>query len=590
MSAAHAILVTARDHLQAGRVEQAITAVRRLLQKEPRHAEANHSMAVLLYRAGQMEQSLYYIRQAIRLAPTIGDYHATHARILLGQKRRHAAADALREAVRVEPRRAAHRLDLMPLLWEQADYQGALEQAREAVAAEPENVRAQHTFLSTLTHTGSVEECLRQTLTALEQAPTDSSLLALACSAANYSATLAPERVFELHRRYGRAIQALVGRPAAHARPGPDQAERRLRIGYISPDLYTHSVAYFFEPILRHHDRSRFEVLVYSVRPNLDDTTRRLMSLAGPGWRDLGAAEDPQVLRALRADNPDILVDLAGHTGPNQPWLMAHKAAPVQVTAIGYPNTTGLETIDLRIVDSQTDPPGADALATERLERIDPCFLCYTPPLDAPEPAPPPSQAAGRITFGSFNNCIKLSEPLMQLWARLLNEVPGSRLLVKSVQFAAPMFREIYAKRFEETGVDPARLELVGRIESTAGHLGAYAKMDIALDPFPYDGTTTTCEALWMGVPVITLTGRAHAGRVGVSLLAAAGLSELIARNPDEYIAIAKGLASDPARLAALRSSIRPKLAASPLCDGVAYARRLEEAYRAAWRRWCAPA
>lgn len=588
MSTANAILIAARDHAAAGRTEQAIAAVRRVLQKEPGHAEANNSMAALLYRAGRLEQALYYAGLAVKASPGVGDFHSTQAKVLLGLKRRKEAAVSLRRAVEAEPGCAAHRIDLMPLLWEQADYAGALEMAREAWRAEPHNTHARNTYYSSLGNTGDGEETIRLTLEALKAEPMDSALLAMLCGASNYSPSLSAAEIFDAHVRHGRVLAALTKRLPELPRPGAGESERKLRVGYLSPDLYTHSVSFFLEPILRHRDRERFETFCYSIRPNLDETTERLKALVGSGWRDLGAADDEAIVQKIRSDRIDILVDLAGHTGPNQPWLMARKAAPIQVTAIGYPNTTGIAAVDYRIVDSLTDPQGAESLATEELIRLDPCFLCYTPPQAAPEPAPPPCLERGHITFGSFNNCIKLSAPVMALWARVLDAVPGSRLLVKSTQFSAPLFKDKYAKRFADAGVDPDRLELVGRIPDTAGHLGAYARVDIALDPFPYNGTTTTCEALFMGVPTVTLAGDRHAARVGVSLLTAAGMPELIARSPDEYVELARRLASDPAGLAGLRREIRPRLLGSPLCDGPGYARRLEEAYRAMWRRWCA--
>jgi len=586
-------LLAIRDLAAAGRTDQAIAACRRLLQKHPNHAEGNHSLAVLLYRAGQHEQSLYYIQQTIKAAPTIGDYHATHARILLGLKRRHDAADALRRAVEVQPANARHRLDLQPLLWEQGDYQGSLDAAREAARLAPGDAHARNNLIGTLSNTGDVEEALRLTIAALQAQPTDSSLLAILSTTSNYSPSLSAAAITDAHIRHGRAVTAATAPLPPLPKPGPDQADRRLRIGYLSPDLYTHSVAYFLEPILAHHDRAGFEPIVYSIRPNLDDTTRRLMALVGGekgGWRDLGAVDEEAIVQRIRADKIDILVDLAGLTGPNQLWLMARKAAPIQVTAIGYPNTTGLPAIDYRIIDSITDPPGSECLATETLLRLDPCFLCYSIPPDAPDPEPPPSVAAGHVTFGSFNNCIKLSAPVLSLWSRILAAVPDSRLVLKSIQFKGPLFRDKYQQRCVEAGIDPARLDLVGRIESTSGHLGAYARLDIALDPFPYNGTTTTCEALAMGVPVVTLAGDRHASRVGASLLSAAGLPDLVATSQDDYLGIATALAADPGRLASLRTGLRPQLAASSLCDCPAYARRLEAAYRAMWRRRCAPA
>jgi predicted O-linked N-acetylglucosamine transferase (SPINDLY family) len=285
------------------------------------------------------------------------------------------------------------------------------------------------------------------------------------------------------------------------------------------------------------------------------------------------ALDDAALDALVRRERVDALLELNGHTGDNRLPALARKPAPLLVTAIGYPDTTGVPAIDLRLVDSTTDPPGAEAACTERLLRLDPCFLCYTPPDEAPAPAPPPETAAP--TFGSFNNASKLVPRTVALWAKVLRAAPGSRLLLKSIGLEDASIRAAVTRRFAAEGIDASRLELRDARLDRAEHLALYGQVHVALDPTPYNGTTTTCEALWMGVPVVTLPGVRHASRVSASLLGAAGFPQWIAADEATFVRLATGLAADRPALAALRTSMRDTLRASPLLDAPAYARRL---------------
>jgi predicted O-linked N-acetylglucosamine transferase (SPINDLY family) len=287
---------------------------------------------------------------------------------------------------------------------------------------------------------------------------------------------------------------------------------------------------------------------------------------------------DEALAERIQADQIDILVDCAGHTAHNRLRVFARKPAPVQATWLGYPNTTGLSAVDYRLADAVTDPPGgADALASERLLRLPGGFLCYAGASDAPEPAPPPCLASGTVTFGSFNNP-----------AALLARLPGARLLLKGKPFTDKVTRDLYRARLTERGIAADRVELTGWTAGSAHHLALYERVDIALDPFPYNGTTTTCEALWMGVPVVTLRGERHSGRVGASLLGRIGAEEWVADSVNDYVTRAAALAADPQHLRLLRRSLRTRVAASSLCDRAAFTRSIETAYRQMWQAWCA--
>jgi predicted O-linked N-acetylglucosamine transferase (SPINDLY family) len=347
-------------------------------------------------------------------------------------------------------------------------------------------------------------------------------------------------------------------------------------------------VAAFFEPLLHGHDRRIVEVFCYAEVGQADLVTER-MRAQSDHWCSTVGMSDADVARKIEEDSIDILVDLAGHTANNRLLVFAAKPAPLQVTWLGYPNTTGLAAIDYRLVDAITDPKGkADGWASEALLRLKDGFLCYAPAADTPNPAPVPSARRGFVTFGSFNNPAKLSDPTLDAWAALLNRAPTSRLLLKGHHFFDDMAaRSLFAARLADRGVAPERLTLLGLQPDPAVHLALYGEIDIALDPFPYNGTTTTCEALWMGVPVVTLQGDRHASRVGASLLRGLGLGELVAADVSDYVAIGAGLAGDSVRLADLRASLRTRMRASALCDRIAFARKIEAAYRQIWRRWC---
>jgi predicted O-linked N-acetylglucosamine transferase (SPINDLY family) len=297
---------------------------------------------------------------------------------------------------------------------------------------------------------------------------------------------------------------------------------------------------------------------------------------------------DDRAAETIQRDKIDILTDLAGHTANNRILLFARKPAPVQVSWIGYPATTGLSAMDYKIVDSYTDPPGmTEQYYTEKLLRMPESFLCYLPDKDSPEVGPLPALSSGHITFGSFNNFAKVTPEAMDVWAKILQALPGSRLVLKAKSLSGKGIREHIADTFMQRGIAAERLHMLGWEPSVGDHLGTYNRIDISLDTFPYNGTTTTCEALWMGVPVITLAGNTHASRVGVSLLINAGVSELIAKTCDEYLAIAVALATDTRRLQSMRERLRNMMRQSPLTDAKRFVNALETHYRMIWEQWC---
>ncbi len=367
----------------------------------------------------------------------------------------------------------------------------------------------------------------------------------------------------------------------------PRDPERRLKVGYVSADFRTHSVGYFLSAIFREHDPAAVEIFCYSGCADEDEQTSFFRSRAAE-WRSIIGMSDNDLVATVRQDRIDVLVDLSGHTNGNRLAVFAQRPAPVQVTWLGYPDTTGLAAMDYRLTDAIVDPPGvADSLSSERLIRLPDGFHCYTAPESAPHVAPLPAAELGVVTFGSFNNLVKVNGNVLDLWANLLKHVPGSRLLLKHRWLGFADMRVRMRDLFERRGVAHDRIELAGKLESTAEHLAAYGGVDIALDTFPYNGATTTCESLWMGVPVVTLAGDRHAARVGASLLTRVGLQDLVAESPEAYVEIAARLAADLPALSRLRAGLRGRVAASVLCDGARFTRQLEAAYRTMWRDWC---
>jgi len=402
--------------------------------------------------------------------------------------------------------------------------------------------------------------------------------------ALNYSDAFSAQTIAARHREWEQGVPV-----AAPPRREPSPA-RRLRVGYVSADFRSHPVAYFIGAVLAAHDREAFEIFCYSAGRETDGLTDTLRGMPLI-WRDIAWLDDAASADLIREDSIDILIELGGHTGANRLTLIALRPAPVQITYLGYPNTTGMSAIDYRFTDALADPPGAaEALHSERLLRLDGGFLAYTAPSNMPpvNPLPALEQGQGQVTFGSFTNLAKVSGTTLQLWSQVIKATPDSRLLVKAREFADDDTRAHFLARCEAAGIPAAQLRLQAEPTAAAAHYATWHEVDIALDTFPYNGTTTTCEALWMGVPVVTLAGDRHAARVGASLLHAAGLPQLAAQSPAQFVAITRALAQDLPTVAKLRATLRARLSHTPLMDAQRLTRAIEQHLREVWREWCA--
>jgi predicted O-linked N-acetylglucosamine transferase (SPINDLY family) len=388
--------------------------------------------------------------------------------------------------------------------------------------------------------------------------------------------------IFEEHERWGQ-----IHAPTSLARKSHNNGrdpDRRLRIGYISPDFCTHPVAYFFEPLLDGHNRSEVEVFGYGNVRIPGAVTERLKQKFDH-YRNIRGIYDSTVVDMIQKDEIDILVDLSGHTTDNRLIVMAHKPAPIQVNYLGAPDTTGIKAIDYRFTDIHANPPESKKFNTEELVYLPEGFICYRPSEHAPPVVSPPALKNDYITFGSFNSCSEIHPHIIDLWAEILRINSNSRILLKFGVSAGSELSKYYFEQFEKRRISSKRVGICGW-KTIDEHLGLYGQVDIALDTYPCNGFTTTCEALWMGVPVISLVGECHASRIGSSILNTIGLEFLAAFTPNEYVAKASALAANHQDLAKLRSSMRQRMQESALCDAKGFAQKVEAAYRKMWHRW----
>jgi protein O-GlcNAc transferase len=591
---------------------EAAEAYRRALRDSPRLASAHRGLGRALMQMGELELAMQSLQKGLELgaprAETLGDMATVHWR----QGRMVQALELARESIALQPKFAWGHNVLGLVQADQGDYESAMISFQKAITLRPEMSEAHNNLANSYRATGQFSKAVETlwSLTkrspgyaaghanlgvvlaevgeidaaiavygqALERNSNDPATHSNFLHCLNFSAKLSRAAVAGEHRRWGiNHGNRGQGQPWSVRHIKPDQP---LRVGYLTADLWRHPVSFFFEPLLKNHDPSVVDAFVYSDVQRPDETTARLKRLA-PHWTDVAGNSHELLEKVIRSDHLDILVDLGGHTEHNRLQVFARKPAPVQMTYLGYPNTTGLVTMDYRLTDAIADPPGSEAWYTEKLLRLPDCFLCYAPPANSPLLVRTALQQS--ITFGSLNRMAKLTDAMIVLWAQILAATPHSRLMLKDAIFLDRQICNVLRSRLEKFGIDPRCVTLECPRMQHADHLALYNSIDIALDTFPYNGTTTTCEALWMGVPVITLAGEVHASRVSLSILTAIGHAELAAHSPEEYVQLAVNLAGDPTRRARLHENLRGDMARSPLIDGKTFARSVEAAYRQMW-------
>ena len=587
---------------------------------------ANNAMALAqqLHEHGDFDKAEQLYNQVLSVLPNHGDALCCLGLLRFQTGDAPTAIDLLRKATFTRPMQAKFFYNLGKVHQTLGDIPEAMTAYQRAIDIDARQPQAHCNLANALQLKGDLDAALQQFQRAMLACPTSPLLRTMYLCALNYASASDRQAIFAAHIKFADIFEAplrprvkmaganlpskntaqhSVSDHALQSDGAPDKLnnsaisnsptgadapiakQRPLRIGYFSPDFKQHSVTHFIEPVLAAHDKSKFEVFCYSNNLMADEVTQRIQN-ACAHWRVIADQSDEVVAKQIREDGIDILVDLAGHTPQNRLLVFARKPAPVQATWIGYPNTTGLTTMDYRITDAFADPVGdSDQFHTEKLIRLPECFSCFEAPRESPQVGALPALATGHITFGSFNNPLKFTPAVIEQWSHILKRVPNSRLVLKYQGLDSAFMSALLREKFGAQGIATQRLDIFGKDVSQLDHMNRYNQIDIGLDPFPYNGTTTTCDALWMGVPVITLAGRSHVGRVGVSQLTNIGLPELIGHNEDDYVDIAVALANALPRLAALRSGLRERLRASPLMDAPRFTRNLEAAYREMFKR-----
>ena len=603
----------ARRRQGEGRLREASELYRQILAVRPDHADTLRMLGLAAQQLGQTAAAVELLSRAARLQPRSAQFHADLATALKAMGRLDDAADAFRRAIELRSGWAEACNDLGNVLTDSKKLDEAVAAYRQALALRPDFAEAWNNLGNAQRNSGQLDESIaayRQALALrpdlaeahanLGNALKDTGEIDEALASYRRAAQLKPDAriaasllyALHLHPDYDsdRIYQEHVRWNEAYARPLAREAvrhecdrrpDRRLRIGYVSCDFNEHPVGRFLLPLLSNHDHEQFEVFCYSDTRRHDAVTERLAGCADT-WRDTRGLSDEQLAQLVRDDRIDILVDLIMHASGSRLLAFARKPAPVQVTYLAYCSTTGLETMDYRLTDPYLNPDDhGDQYYSERSVRLPHTYWCYAPPEQAGPVSPLPALGVGHITFGCLNNFSKVTRGTLAAWARILRQVPGSELIVHSGQGS---HRQRALEYLASEGVDPRRLSFVARLPP-ADYFEHYRRIDIALDPFPFPGATTTCDALWMGVSVVSLAGTTAVSRAGLSILSNVGLPGLVGRNVDQYVQIATGMAANVSQLAELRSSLRQKMGTSPLMDAASFARDFEAAIRQMWQR-----
>ena len=629
---ASAALQQAVGHHQAGRLAEAEKVYRQVLAVEPSHPDALHLLGLITMNDGRLDEAQSLISRAIEVMPSVPAYRATldachrnkaasiaeAARILVDKKDLDGAtklcdqalalvpdsAEALNvkgailrdredvagaraawiKSIQANPSLADPHNNLGTILVEECNYDDAIAAFKTAIKAMPEHPEAHVNLAMVLMDQGRVEEARKNLEFGLLSVPESSALDSALLFLLQGDPSIEPEELFTRHRAWASKYCPNTGESPRHTN-NPDP-HRRLRIGYVSGDFREHVVMKFARVLFTDFSPERFETYCFSNTSSADEITAEVKSFVNH-WHDIKPLSEEDADRLIRQEQIDILVDLSGHTGDTRLKLFARKPAPVQVTYLGYPDTTGLPNMDYRLTDNYADPPGlTERFHSEELVRLPSTFLCFDP-RDTAEITWSPGP---RIIFGSFNALRKINDEVIATWAKILEQVPDSQLLVKANALRSKRCTRRLTNRFASHGIGLDRLILRNFTPSRSDHLQMHNEIDIALDPFPYNGTATSCDVLSMGVPIITLAGQTHRARVGVSLLSNLGTPELIAPTRQAYVQLAVDLANDLPRIQRLRAGLRDQFIRSPLVDRKRFMADLEAAYRGMWERWCGSA
>ena len=573
-------VVLALVHLSQGKLAHAATELEAALRQRPADFGALFHYGATLRALNRLEEARDALKRAIAIDRNNADAHAALSDVLVALGDTAGATAELEVVLKHRPGWADALFNYGTLLRRQLRLEEAERAFRRAIAAHPGHAGAYRMLGEVLLTQSRGDEAFEVYRTARQENPQDFGLESAELFALFGSDRASDEELFARHAAFGKRLEAAHA-PRTTFRNTRDP-ERRLRVGYLSGDFRYHVVTLFMLPVLERHDRGSFEVYCYSTADSADGYTRQIAQRADV-WRPMGGKSSAQIAEAISADEIDILIDLSGHSGTLQLATMAERPAPVQATWLGYLNSTGLTRIHYRITDRFADPPGAtERYHTESLVRLPHGQWCYRPFLSPPVAAVPPSAKKGFVTFGAFHQAPKISRAARRLWAEILAQVPDSRLQVVGVargRAQDDLLRDLRVSSERITCVPYAPLE---------EYLRLFGEVDIALDSLPFSGGTTSCDTLWMGVPIVTMPGSRSVSRSASSVVSNVGLTDWIASSPEDYVRRAVRFAGERELLAKLRASMRERMAASPLMDEVGFVRGLEQAYREMWRKWCA--
>jgi protein O-GlcNAc transferase len=566
-----------------GKLEEAVACHRRALELKPDYPEAYNNLGLALMDQGKLDEAVACYRRALELKP---DYEVSHSNLglaLMDQGKLEEAVACYSRVLELKPNYAEAHNNLGIVLKEQGKLEEAIACYRRVLELKPDYAETYNNLGVALKDQGKLEEAVACYRRALELKPDNAGTHSNLLMTLQYCAGVTLAELAEAHAKYDRKhAEPLRGAIAQHEITcGRGD---RLRLGFVSSDLGCHPVGYFLVRVLENLSREQFETICYSDRIIKDDSTYRLQA-AATQWRDVIGTSDERLTGQIREDRIDILFDLSGHTARNRLLVFARRPAPIQITWIGYEGTTGLATMDYLLADRYMVPEESEPFYRERVLRMSDGYLCYDPPAAAPPVGPLPALKNGYLTFGSFNNPAKITPEVVVVWAEILRRAPTARLVLKYRGLGDPSVERRYRDLFAAHDVEAQRLEFLPP-SVYAEYLATYQQVDVALDPFPFSGSATTCDALWMGVPVITCPGETFASRHSLSHLSNVGLTETIARNLDEYVDLAVALAGDLPRLAAIRARLREQMAASPLCDSQRFAKNFTALLREVWGKW----
>ena len=616
-------IISAMKSYQSGDVEEAAALAKQISLLEPENDIVTLLLGNCAVVSGDFETSIIHYRKTLEINPHLRDAQLGLARIylklnrakeafecfqalligdnmdvecllgsaeaLVGMGAEEEAKSTINLILKIDPSKSFAHLLLARIARGRANVEQSIGHLLDAIAVDPHSINAYNEMGIDLIRAGDPLAACKAFQTILDQEKRSSDyVFSNWLLASQYLDELSAKEIFARHQHW-ETVHGCENPRDRFDFQNDVTADRPLRVGFVSSDLYSHSIFFFLQGLLSGHERSGFEFIFFSdLNEKAEDDRSAILRALSDDWIRIKRKGDNLVSQIIEDARIDILIDLAGHTGGNRLSMFSSRTAPVQATWLGYAGTTGLTNIDYRIVDEVSDPtPDADKLATETLIRLPGSFLCYQPLADWLELPFKQELSPDKIVFGTFNEAPKFSPSAVRLWCEILRRIPEAELVFKCRPFGEDKTREFMMDHFREHGVDESRVRMIGFIPSSSSHLGTYNEMDIALDPFPYNGTTTSCEALWMGVPFITREGDRHCARVGMSLLKSVGLDEWIAKSDEEYVEKAVFFAQNRDRLLGIKLNLRQQMKDSALCDSNAFSRHFCHALREMWVTWC---